>query len=144
MAGLQRYGFVSDCAGDALIYHLRHNSTHFVIIGANGSTTSGLADSERMGGYGWQDLARSISRMHTLLYPHRLVEETPPSVEGWRKRVYTHNNQAGGSVVVFDEPSNREDSLVVAGVLLAHEHIGILADMLRTYRLPFPAGMRRT
>ena len=138
---VQRYGFVDSAAKDILIDHLRTNSTHLVIAGQDGLTTTGLAVSERED-YSSRSLADAVLRINSKLNPIRLVDETLVLDGCERRRVYAHDSQAGGVIMTFEE--KRHDDFVGAGVLIAHEYSGILAEMLRAYGLPFPANMKRS
>lgn len=138
---MQKYGFVAECADGRLIEHVRRNSTNIVLVGRDRMTTTGLADSERYG-YSLNDLANAVERIRGRLGDCSVVEEEGDTQGNSRRRVYAHNGHAGGIVLTYEEIDRA--LFVGRGVLLAHEHTGILAEMLRAYGLPFPAGMKRT
>lgn len=144
MNSLQRCAFLSERSSPELIEHFRIGGpyTHFVTVKTDSAATEGLSDSERVRGYSSRDLADSVSRINDRLSPSRLVDETSVMDLCGRRRTYAHDHQAGGVIVTFEEMAGED--YIGNGVLIAHEHTGILTEMLRAYGLPFPANMRRT
>lgn len=142
MNDLQRYAFLAECARPELAQHFKSGGpyTHFVTVKFDGLATEGLASSERAG-YSSKALSEAVLGISNKLL-RGFVEEIVDSSGSQRRRVYAYNHQAGGVVLTYEEKD--DDLFVGRGVLLAHEHTGILAEMLRTYGLPFPANMKRS